>query len=432
MKKNYNFSILFLGLSLFGSSYVNAQLHILGEQVIPSDVNNNGVVAATIVNAVNLRWTEEGGLQEIGTIGVDLLSGHALVSSDDNKIISVMTNPENEMNEISVYDNTTQTWTHLGGLVANSDASKSSAWGVSEDGTTIVGLGWINGGTGHAVKWTSENGVEDLGSTVTGSSSRANAINDDKTVIVGWQDASDGFRQGAIWKNGEQTLIFDTDNNPAGEAAAVSADGKTVVGYAGLYPYVWSEAEGYTSITHENSGPFFRGGNTGITADGNTVIGYFRSWPGGPYMGEGFVWSKENGRVNFDDYAENLGIDLQGYTIALPMAISPDGTKIVGVARSSTQGVFGFYLDLSDKLNVQDQVSKNSVKIYPNPVSDVLNISTSAKTINKLEIVNILGQKIKVIENPTNKLDVSDLTKGNYILSITIDGKTTSQKFIKK
>lgn len=47
------------------------------------------------------------------------------------------------------------------------------------------------------MKWV-DGEIVDMGTTVATRSYRANAISDDKTVISGWQDDSDGTRYGFI------------------------------------------------------------------------------------------------------------------------------------------------------------------------------------------------------------------------------------------
>ncbi len=432
MKKFYKFSINALALTVLGLTTAQAQLYIIGEQISANDVNNSGVVSANSGNKVNIRWTKETGVQQIGVVTRDLLAGRTLVSEDGNKIIGYMTNIENNLNEISIYDVPTDSWRHLGGLIESSDAAFSSPWGISNDGTTIVGLGFINAGTGHAIKWTEADGIVDLGSTLAGRSSRANDINDDKSLVVGWQDDTGGFRQGAYWKNGVQTVLTDAAGNGLGEAGSVSGDGNIITGYAGINPYVYNvETKAVTIIEHPNQNTFFRGGATGISSDGKTVIGYYRPWPGGPYFGEGFIWTEEKGRINLNEYAKSLGIDLGTKVLGLPLAISPDGTKIVGASMDSVSNkMFGFYLDLKDYLAVSDTSTlKSNVSVYPNPVKNVLNIS-NVKNISKVEVYNMAGQK--VIDASSEKVHVGNLSNGTYIINITADGKTSTTKFIKE
>ncbi|MCW3161854.1 T9SS type A sorting domain-containing protein [Chryseobacterium oryctis] len=83
-------------------------------------------------------------------------------------------------------------------------------------------------------------------------------------------------------------------------------------------------------------------------------------------------------------------------------------------------------------LSVKDITKKDIVSIYPNPVSDILNISAKLEKEEKVEIFNIEGRKVleTTISNDKNKINVSNLTTGDYIL--TIKGINLSSKFVKK
>lgn len=68
---------------------------------------------------------------------------------------------------------------------------------------------------------------------------------------------------------------------------------------------------------------------------------------------------------------------------------------------------------------------------YPNPVKDFLNVSTNAK-LDTVSIHNISGQKVasKIVDN---KIDMSKLTPGVYIVSITLaNGTQQSFKVVKQ
>jgi len=429
MKKFYKLSLPLLGAVMM-SSQLSAQVSEIAPQLLyPTGVSADGVVVMNGGNSI-LKWDAENGLVSIGEItnGYDF-GGQVLISDDGKKITAGITNPESNLNEISLYDVDSQSWTYLGGLTPEGmDGSLSSSWGMSADGTTIVGLGWTAAGDAHGVKWDAANGMIDLGSTVTDRSSRANAINGDKTVIVGWQDDETGYRAAVRWVNGVQEHITDNEGNNVGEAGGVSSDGKTVIGYNGFYPYVWNDTKGYQEIQHPNAGMFFRGGATGISADGKTVIGFFRGWPGPPMTGEGFIWTEEDGRINLNDYVTSLGMDTKGITFALPLAISQDGKKIAGVGTNDA-GIVAFYIDLSQSMATQN-VSKSTMAVAPNPVKDVLNIS-GAKTEN-VEIYNFVGQKVVSAKLNNGKLDVSSLAKGAYIIKVNVTGKSQNLKFIKE
>ncbi|WP_228375788.1 T9SS type A sorting domain-containing protein [Chryseobacterium taiwanense] len=395
-------------------------------------VSDNGVVSMHTSGGAVYKWSAASGLVQIGTITNGYpAAGRTMVSNDGTKIASSVTKAATGFNEISTYDGTS--WTNRGGLVPTGwDGSVSSTWGMSANGNVIVGLGWLTAGTAHAVKWDATNGVVDLGSMISGSSSRANAVNADGSVIVGWQDEANGTRSAARWVNGVESFITDGGGNNLGEAGGVSSNGNIVIGAGMPNPYVWSTTSGVTYITHPNSSVFFRGGATGISADGTTVVGYFRAFSAPPMSGEGFIWTATTGRVNLNDYAVSLGIATNGVTMALPLAISQDGKKIAGVGTNAS-GIVGFYLDLTQYLSVKDDVRNNpDIGIYPNPVTNILYFKGNEK-IEKGEIYNMVGQKVRIFNSVERQIDVSSLLSGDYILRYSVKGgKQQSYKFIKQ
>ena len=87
-------------------------------------------------------------------------------------------------------------------------------------------------------------------------------------------------------------------------------------------------------------------------------------------------------------------------------------------------------LVLTSSLGGDDFSSIEKMKLFPNPVSDILSID-SRSGIKKLAVFNLLGQKVMVKEN-TNNLNVSKLKPGAYILKIVDENDSVStKKFIK-
>lgn len=73
---------------------------------------------------------------------------------------------------------------------------------------------------------------------------------------------------------------------------------------------------------------------------------------------------------------------------------------------------------------------KNSIKVYPNPVSDILTVQTH-EMISEVNLFNLVGQKID-ISWQNNQIDMTSLAKGNYILIINIDGISRNIKITKQ
>ncbi|QWT85811.1 T9SS type A sorting domain-containing protein [Chryseobacterium sp. PCH239] len=437
MKNFYKVSMKMLTACLFLKfGFAEAQLTVIGlGNYNVGAVSDNGVVSMHTSAGGIYKWNAAGGLVQIGSISNGYpAAGRTVVSNDGTKISSSITNAATGFNEISTYDVATSTWVNRGGLVPTGwDGSVSSTWGMTTNGSTIVGLGFLTAANAHAVKWDEVNGMVDLGSIVAGRSSRANAINAAGTVIVGWQDEPNGTRSGAKWQDGVETFITDNNGNNVGEAGGISADGNTIIGSANPNPYVWNAASGLTYITHPNASFSFKGGATGISADGKKVIGYYRAFGAPPMSGEGFIWTSATGRINLNDYAASLGIATNGVTMGLPLAISQDGKKIAGSGTNASGQMIAFYLDTSQFLSVNDAVKeKNNMGVYPNPVTDILYFKGTGK-IEKAEIYNMVGQKVKSFDSVEGQIDVSSLSKGDYILQYSMKGgKQETYKFIKK
>ncbi|MCT2564250.1 T9SS type A sorting domain-containing protein [Chryseobacterium herbae] len=83
-------------------------------------------------------------------------------------------------------------------------------------------------------------------------------------------------------------------------------------------------------------------------------------------------------------------------------------------------------------LSTKETSKENLISVYPNPVSDLLIVSWKGNKEEKAEIFNMEGRKVMetTISNNRNKIDVSNLPSGNYIL--TVKGIELSAKFIKK
>lgn len=416
--------------------FAEAQLTVIGlGNYSVGAVSDNGIVSMHTSAGGIYKWNAAGGLVQIGSISNGYpAAGRTIVSNDGTKISSSITNTTTGFNEISTYDVAAATWVNRGGLVPTGwDGSVSSTWGMTTNGNTIVGLGFLTAANAHAVKWDEVNGMVDLGSIVSGRSSRANAINAAGTVIVGWQDESNGTRSGAKWQDGVESFITDNNGNNVGEAGGISADGNTIIGSANPNPYVWNTVSGLTYITHPNASFSFKGGATGISADGKKVIGYYRAFGVPPMSGEGFIWTSATGRINLNDYAASLGIATNGVTMGLPLAISQDGKKIAGSGTNASGQMIAFYLDTSEFLSVNDAVKeKNSIGIYPNPVADILYFKGTGK-IENAEIYNMVGQRVKSFNAVEGQIDVSSLSKGDYILQYSVKGsKKETYKLIKK
>lgn len=75
-----------------------------------------------------------------------------------------------------------------------------------------------------------------------------------------------------------------------------------------------------------------------------------------------------------------------------------------------------------------DTFQEGSFKIYPNPISDILNIE-SKESIDVIKVINVLGKD--VLSSKENSMDVSHLPSGLYFVKISAGNKSATIKIIK-
>lgn len=109
--------------------------------------------------------------------------------------------------------------------------------------------------------------------------------------------------------------------------------------------------------------------------------------------------------------------------------ILPPGTQLISgtsyFATQSTGVCESPYLAITAQLVLNvSSVDQVSFKVYPNPATNVLNIS-SEYIIDEIEIYSIYGQKIisRVINDKECSIDISQLSTSTYIINVSSDNK---------
>ncbi|WP_165789199.1 T9SS type A sorting domain-containing protein [Chryseobacterium shigense] len=132
--------------------------------------------------------------------------------------------------------------------------------------------------------------------------------------------------------------------------------------------------------------------------------------------------------INFTSnplYSVRIG---NGYANANPPTNSGTWTNITATLNGVSTSVLGT-TEITEKSNV-------GVTVYPNPVADVVNVTSKDSKINLVSIVDITGRAVKTVLSSDKKNDlsinVSELNAGNYILIIDTEKEKFSKKFIKK
>ncbi|MFH1419619.1 MAG: PEP-CTERM sorting domain-containing protein [Planctomycetota bacterium] len=214
----------------------------------------------------------------------------------------------------------------------------SYAYGVSADGTVVVGMSNSDASFPgqEAFRW--EGGVmTGLGGLPGGESySLALGVSADGQVVVGRDDAAQnpsGDRQAFRWT--EATGMVGLGDLPGGDvfstAYGASADGAVVVGVGNVNcfglteAFRWTQDQGMVGLGDLDGGYFYSEARA-VSADGSVVVGTGYSDSG--Y--EAFRW--ENGAMT------GLGDLPGGEFYSMAYGISADGTTIIGFGGSGSAG----------------------------------------------------------------------------------------------
>ena len=106
-------------------------------------------------------------------------------------------------------------------------------------------------------------------------------------------------------------------------------------------------------------------------------------------------------------------------------------TGISGTARGENNQLIA--LGTFDRPDSGDtNLLEDDFRIYPNPVKNVLNVKLLGSNSTSFKIINVLGQMVKSGVFTQEKIDVSSLENGMYILQVNNDGEVINKRFIKE
>lgn len=209
---------------------------------------------------------------------------------------------------------------------------------VSGDGSVIVGLsGDFSSGSEEAFLWTAGRGIVPLGDLPGGDyRSTARGISADGSVVVGLGQSADG-REAFRWT--EMGGMVGLGDLPGGEvdswANDVSADGSVIVGGGqsadGREAFRWTEGGGMVGLGDLPGGEF-NSGALAVSADGAYVVGVGSSAAGG----EAFVWNATYGMHGLKALLENAGVDMSDWTLFDATGVAVVGDELIIVGNGGT------------------------------------------------------------------------------------------------
>lgn len=402
----------------------------------------------------NNSWTQVG----TDILNVEILErvGSSIAISDDGSIVAIGARQAGNLDNghVRIYKNDNNVWTQIGtdiiGEASFDEAGRSIA--LSSDGS-IVAIGSplndVNGSKSGQVRvYRNDNNVwTQLGADINGDASgnefgRSVSISSNGTIVAigsSLHDATKGqvkiFKyENNVWTQLGANINGEVGGDYLGFDVSLSNNGNTLATFDArgnnanpqhlrVFKYEnnsWISKGNPISINRTNS---FEG-SVSISGDGTVVaFGQKSNKKAIIFEYQNNDWVKKGNDISFNSggYAENVALSDNGKFVIIGWPLADHSGK-------NNNGAVEVF-DLTSVLSVDSFISPN-VKIYPNPVSNILNISSTNNTqLNNISIYNTIGKKILSTKNTI--IDISSLDKGIYILDINTSKGRIFKKIFK-
>lgn len=270
-------------------------------------------------------WTRESGLVALGTLSEENVQSSAYGVSFDGSVIvgSVESKPVRWGLPGSAEE--LQGWGIGGGL----------ATAVSANGQVVIGR-WQNAG----FRWTASTGMENIGALEGGDGyCEPYGVSANGSVIVGNSRSASG-NEGFRWEAGQMEGLGVIGTAPESHyhgsngRGGVSADGLIAAGSStsplGTEAFRWTSDGGQVGLG-DLPGSTVDSIAFGISGDGMVIIGSGKTEAGG----RPFIWDQTHGMRNLQELlVDNLDLDLGGMILTDALGVSADGLTIIGVGIS--------------------------------------------------------------------------------------------------
>ncbi len=146
----------------------------------------------------------------------------------------------------------------------------------------------------------------------------------------------------------------------------------------------------------------------------------------------GSTVSSSNLPVNRSAEFKNLSLKKGKYSLIIQGGA--ESTPQTGFSNYSSLGYYGMEGTLTGAVvtGVENVLFENKIAIFPNPATDILNISYGFNTTSThVSLLNITGQTIYESSQMVKTIDLSNFSKGIYFLRISSNGESCVKKVYK-
>ncbi|MDD4741529.1 MAG: choice-of-anchor J domain-containing protein [Bacteroidales bacterium] len=344
---------------------------LVNDYTFPTDISENGeFVVITPFGGGGLLWSRDFGLKSIP--GEDLA---VQAVAEDGTVGGTNLNPEYNTQMTGYWHYQTEQWSFL---PLNPDAGEptgsdyNSCWGMSADGSIVVGMQYYPGGLYKAFKWSSADGYEDIGALAPGGS-RPNGISNDGSIVFGWADLPSASRSPVIWTDDQMLQISPEEY---GEAFAASSTGEYVAGNAGESGFVWTQQTGAVFFDNTlNEGMI----SPVAVMDDGTVLGFTaEGWPPFPDMRRAFARLPDGELISFNDYVLSRGMaEASEWLFYSVNGVTPDGNMFIGAGVNPDGDNVTFIIDFGAEIP--------NISVLPENITEALFPGASSTQLMEIQ-----------------------------------------------
>lgn len=221
----------------------------------------------------------------------------------------------------------------------------------------------------------------------------------------------------------------------------------TAVGATRVGGFVQSSTAGIVGI-HYNSATKTLNGNANLTPSAGGASGFFtisgltpNTYPANTWISVEFTYDPVNGVITYTIDGVKSTLSINNYTITknlvpsqhnlINQVIATPANTMVNTGALDNYSLTAVNAATLGVVTVGEIEKTANVSIYPNPTADYINVKSTSKVIS-VNVVDLSGKSVVSKKSADSQIDVRNLTKGTYIITVETDNGTETKKFIKK
>lgn len=246
---------------------------------------------------------------------------------------------------------------------------------------------------------------------------------------IGWEQEDAVSRAPRLWKNGVNQL--NVAAMYGGEIYGINDITTIAAGTIDDYPVSIDIATGDTTNLKMYSTAMMNFSDPSIVDNNGLIYGHNSSFGWGS-SNEAIVWITADSVISLQQYLLTKGIIFEDYVIDRVMDVTPNGnTLLINAFHTINMDITTLLVHIDDNVtSIQEEINVfNSVKAFPNPVTDILNIEVNTKeqTTVQLNVYGISGALIDQVNvgqisgHQVIEYSTSSLPQGSYVIQIKTD-----------